>query len=116
MLKGAFPFQHSSAAEDNYQKAFAEVHLEHIKFHWTENPKNADAVKHMSPELVDLMNKIFEVDEAKRITMEEIKEHPWYKAPMREQFEQSMEAIVAQQTKLNKFMKRHGVCTFSYQT
>jgi hypothetical protein len=57
MLKGRFPFQHTSAADDDYHQAFDEVHLEQLKFHWTENPRNAAGIKFLSPECLDLLNR-----------------------------------------------------------
>lgn len=32
----------------------------------------------LSPECTDLLNKIFVIDEKARITIAQIKEHPWY--------------------------------------
>lgn len=32
----------------------------------------------LSPEVTDLLNKIFVIDEKARITIAQIKEHPWY--------------------------------------
>lgn len=34
--------------------------------------------KRLSPECVDLINKILETDPDKRLTTDQIKEHPWY--------------------------------------
>lgn len=37
----------------------------------------------LSPEVTDLLNKIFVIDEKARITIAQIKEHPWYTPPLK---------------------------------
>ena len=44
---------------------------------WSEIPHIQKAVEKLSKECMDLLNRIFVVDDKKRITIEAIKEHPW---------------------------------------
>ena len=101
MLLGAFPFEHSTAAADE-QRAFNEVHFEQIRIHWTENERNKEIVKRMSPECKDLLDRIFRVQEKERITIEQIKQHPWYTEPLPAKFDTAMKEIERQQAGLEK--------------
>eukprot|EP00775_Hariotina_reticulata_P003264 gene3264-3542_t len=50
---------------------------------WVDSDEFVKAnVKALSPELRDLLDKIFVADEFKRITMQGIKEHPWCQMPL----------------------------------
>ena len=44
---------------------------------WSDIPHIQKAVEKLTPECMDLLNKVFVVDDKKRITIEHIKEHPW---------------------------------------
>ena len=99
MLLGAFPFEHSTAAADE-ARAFNEVHFEQIRIHWTENERNKDIVKRMSPECMDLLDRIFKISEKERITVAEIKEHPWYKEPLSDKFAKATADLEAAQAAL----------------
>ncbi len=48
---------------------------------WSEIPHIQKAVEKLSKECMDLLNRIFVVDDKKRITIEAIKEHPWSVPP-----------------------------------
>lgn len=109
MLLGAFPFEHSPASAADEQRAFNEVHFEQIRIHWTENPRNKDIVKHMSPEGVDLLDRIFQLNEGKRIKIPEIRQHPWFTAPMVPKFATAMKSIDAEQEGLLKLMDKFKV-------
>lgn len=52
--------------------------LQQVRSLWSEIPHIQKAVEKLSKECMDLLNKIFVVDDKKRITIEAIKEHPWY--------------------------------------
>lgn len=55
----------------------------------------------MSPECVDLLNRIFQINEGKRIKIEEIRQHPWYVEPLSPRYEQAMHDILAQQAQID---------------
>lgn len=62
MLTGAFPFQASSKWEL----------CENIRTKEPEYPED------ISSELMDVLRRLFEKDPAKRITTQELKNHPWF--------------------------------------
>ncbi len=51
--------------------------LQQVRSLWSEIPHIQKAVEKLSKECMDLLNRIFVVDDKKRITIEAIKEHPW---------------------------------------
>lgn len=67
----------------------------------------------LSPEIKDLLDAIFVVDEAKRITVDEIKEHPWYNKPLPEPYKKAWEKLRKEQEELDnsrKDLQRNEVC------
>lgn len=55
--------------------------LQQVRSLWSEIPHIQKAVEKLSKECMDLLNRIFVVDDKKRITIEAIKEHPWSALP-----------------------------------
>ena len=51
--------------------------LQEVNKTWSESPFIADNVGALSPEARDLLNRIFELDPMKRITVPDIMRHPW---------------------------------------
>ena len=82
MLLGSFPFDHIEHPDPNTSEAHLEVWLQQVSKRWSEVPHMAEAVKKLTPECKDLLNRIFVVDAAKRVTIEQIERHPWYKMPL----------------------------------
>lgn len=97
MLLGAFPFEQSSMSGGDEQRAFNEVHYEQIRVHWTENPRNKDIVRRMSDDCRDLLDKIFQLDGKKRITIPEIKQHPWYVEALSPRYQTAMDKLEERQ-------------------
>ena len=113
MLLGAFPFEHSTSAADE-QRAFNEVHFEQIRIHWTANERNKDIVKRMSPACMDLLDRIFKISEKERITVAEIKKHPWYTEPLTGKYADAAKALEASQARLASENQLARVCTRSH--
>jgi hypothetical protein len=59
---------------------------------------------------VAVVCRLFELDEDKRITMQEIKQHPSFTTPLTEKFQAAMNDILSEQMKLDYIVRRHGVC------
>lgn len=98
MLLGAFPFDHTEHPDPNTSEAHLEVWLQQVSKRWSEVPHMAKAIAKLSPECKDLLNKIFTIDAKKRITIEQIKEHPWYHIPLPERYQRQLDSLaVAQQ-------------------
>lgn len=53
--------------------------------------------------------RIFELDEDKRITMQEIKSHDWFTTPLTDEHRDAMNDILPEQMKLDYLVRRHGV-------
>lgn len=53
--------------------------------------------------------RIFELDEDKRITMQEIKSHDWFTTPLTEEHRAAMNDILSEQMRLDYLARRHGV-------
>jgi len=73
MLLGSFPFDHTEHPDPNTSEAHLEVWLQQVSKRWSEVPHMAEAVKKLSPEIKDLLNRIFVIDASKRVTVQQIK-------------------------------------------
>ncbi len=51
---------------------------------------------------MDLLDRMFELDENKRIDIAAIMQHPWYKAPMRPVYEDALEKLALEQEVVEK--------------
>lgn len=54
----------------------------------------------LSIEVKDLLDKIFVVDSTKRIHLDEIKNHPWYKKALPAEYEKALRILEEEQAKL----------------
>lgn len=93
MCLGMFPFEHAEHPDPNSSDAHVEVWLQQIKFSWRENPRVAESANKLSPNCRDLLDKIFEMDEAKRVDIPGIRAHPWYNAPLPAVFETALKQL-----------------------
>eukprot|EP00210_Caulerpa_lentillifera_P007428 g7099.t1 len=87
MLLGMFPYEHSEHPDPNTSAAQIEVWLQQIKSKWRENGRIRDAAKRLSSECQDLLDHIFELDERRRMSIENIQSHPWFSIPMSTKYE-----------------------------
>ncbi|KAJ9519027.1 hypothetical protein QJQ45_026294 [Haematococcus lacustris] len=97
MLLGMFPFEHNEHPDPNSSDAHVEVFLQQIKCSWRENPRIADFARKLSDNCRDLLDKIFEMDEAKRIDIVAIRQHPWYLTPLPAVYENALNTLAAEQ-------------------
>lgn len=70
----------------------------------------------LSAEIKDLLDKIFVVDEGKRITVDEIKDHPWYNKPLPEPYKAAWDTLRTKQEELDdsrKDLQRNEVWSFA---
>ena len=63
----------------------------------------------LTPECTDLLNKIFVIDEKKRITVPEIREHPWYKRPLLPKYAAAEADISARQKQVEEYIRRRDL-------
>ena len=69
----------------------------------------------LSPECMDLLNKIFVINQDQRITVPNIKAHPWYTKPLLAKYQAAEETLAQRQEQLNAYVQqrqlnsvRHG--------
>lgn len=102
MLLGSFPFDHTEHPDPNTSEAHLEVWLQQVSKRWSEVPHMAEAVKKLSPEIKDLLNRLFMVDASKRITIKQIERHPWYNKPLPEKYEAAWKKLQMSQAQLTE--------------
>ncbi|KAL6779334.1 SNRK2I [Auxenochlorella protothecoides x Auxenochlorella symbiontica] len=105
MLLGSFPFDHTEHPDPNTSEAHLEVWLQQVSKRWSEVPHMAEAIKKLSPECKDLLNRIFTIDAKKRITIEQIKQHPWYNMKVPEKYARVLEDLNVSQGAIEEKMK-----------
>lgn len=107
MLLGSFPFDHTEHPDPNTSEAHLEVWLQQVSKRWSDVPHMAEAVKKLSPEIKDLLNRIFVIDAGKRVTIQQIKRHPWYNKPLPPGYQEKWDELKTKQEKLDKWYKEH---------
>ncbi|KAK9809102.1 hypothetical protein WJX72_009377 [[Myrmecia] bisecta] len=101
-LLGAFPFDPSRHHHTDLHDAEVDLWLQEVSQSWSESPYIADNVDKLSPECRDLLDKIFTVDAEKRVTVEQIMQHPWYTKPLLPDYQAALEAQQKEQQGLEK--------------
>eukprot|EP01025_Chloroclados_australasicus_P047534 TRINITY_DN533_c0_g1_i1.p1 TRINITY_DN533_c0_g1~~TRINITY_DN533_c0_g1_i1.p1 ORF type:complete len:422 (-),score=65.27 TRINITY_DN533_c0_g1_i1:537-1802(-) len=105
MLLGMFPFEQDDHPNPSQSAAYLEVWLQQIKSSWRENPRVAKYARRLSPECRDLLDRIFQLDENRRISVQEIKSHPWYVKPLAPEYQAAWEDIQRRQKRIDKMVK-----------
>ncbi|KAI3434633.1 hypothetical protein D9Q98_002700 [Chlorella vulgaris] len=107
MLLGSFPFDHTEHPDPNTSEAHLEVWLQQVSKRWSEVPHMAEAIKKLSPECKDLLNRIFVIDAKKRITIEDIERHPWYRKPLPAKYQQVLDRLESSQREIAAYHETH---------
>ena len=84
VLLGAFPFEYSKKEVTSLEDAELDLWLQETARAWSDSPFLAANIHALPADARDLLDKIFEVDPARRITVEGIRAHPWYARPLKE--------------------------------
>lgn len=106
MLLGSFPFDHHDHPDPNTSEAHLEVWLQQVSKRWSEVPHMRESINNLSIECKDLLNRIFVIDAEKRIKIEQIERHPWYKKPLPAKYEKALEELREKQKELDKVQER----------
>lgn len=106
MLLGSFPFDHHDHPDPNTSEAHLEVWLQQVSKRWSEVPHMRESINNLSIECKDLLNRIFVIDAEKRIKIEQIERHPWYKKPLPPKYEKAWETIKEKQKELDKVQEK----------
>ncbi|GAX78594.1 hypothetical protein CEUSTIGMA_g6033.t1 [Chlamydomonas eustigma] len=77
MMIGKFPFEGDTVSTTSIPDPLKQIWLQQHKKQWYDNALLQDQLKYMSPEVRDLLDKMFEVNESKRLDVKDIKTHPW---------------------------------------
>lgn len=104
MLLGTFPFDHIEHPDPNTSEAHLEVWLQQVKQPWSGIPHIKQAIENLSKECMDLLNKIFVIDSSKRISLQGIRDHPWYHMPLPEQYLVGEQKIREGQDKIDDYL------------
>eukprot|EP00798_Chlamydomonas_sp_ICE-L_P030573 gene30573-35589_t len=97
MLLGMFPFEHQENPDPNSDAAHTEVWLQQIRCTWREIPRVSAYVAKLSPDCRDLLDRMFELDMNRRITVEGVKAHKWLQKKLPAHYEMSLSAIATEQ-------------------
>lgn len=105
LLAGCFPFE---TADDNFNNTAGlyDIWLQQIKTSWREVPNNANAVARLSPELKDLLDKMFEVKQDNRIDVPSIKAHPWVHKPLPPLYANALAELQSEQKAIDERVKQ----------
>ncbi|GMH37429.1 hypothetical protein BSKO_05302 [Bryopsis sp. KO-2023] len=101
MLLGMFPYEHSEHPDPNTSAAQIEVWLQQIKSKWRENARVRDAAAKLSPECQDMLDHIFDLNEKRRMSVEDIKAHPWFQRKLDEEKERALGMLLREQGKIS---------------
>jgi len=102
MLLGMFPYEHSEHPDPNTSAAQIEVWLQQIKQKWRESTRIKEAAVRLSPECRDMLDKVFELNEKRRCSVEDIKSHPWFNMQMPPKYEAGIKRLEQQQQKIRR--------------
>ncbi|GIL76389.1 hypothetical protein Vretifemale_5984 [Volvox reticuliferus] len=102
MLLGKFPFDDAvNAGADPMRTVYLQQHM-HPR--WRDNPALRDHVPLLSQDALDLLDKCFEKDEDKRISVREIMQHPWFIRALAPFYQQPLDALFREQAELERRM------------
>ncbi|KXZ49824.1 hypothetical protein GPECTOR_19g275 [Gonium pectorale] len=108
MLLGRFPYDHTGHPDPNSSGAHVEVLNEQLKASdggWERTPRVAPHIQLLSNECRDLLGQLLNMDEAKRITIPNIRKHPWFTAAMPDHLDAAIREAEEKQGKLDAAME-----------
>jgi len=108
MLLGFFPFE-VDQDDDNpgFERQLRQVWAQQQDDAWWKTRHVAPGWAHLSADCQDLLKRIFEYDEERRITVAEIQEHPWYRQKLPSKLEAGLTAVSAKQAQLDAQTRRN---------
>ncbi|KAI8468136.1 MAG: kinase-like domain-containing protein [Monoraphidium minutum] len=96
LLLGMFPFE---MEDENYVNTAGlySIWIQQVRTSWQENPHNSSGVSRLSPECRDLLDRMFDVNQDSRISIEQIVKHPWFSHPLPQRYEDALAALQKEQ-------------------
>lgn len=99
MLSGHFPFE---GQEDNSSTVgLYGIWVAQMGTQWKDNPQNARTVQQLSPEVVDLLGRMFDTNQESRISISAIMKHPWFNRPLPQKYVDALQELEEQQSKID---------------
>ncbi|GFR50263.1 hypothetical protein Agub_g12450, partial [Astrephomene gubernaculifera] len=101
MLVGMFPFE---TQDDNFNNTAGlyDIWLQQIKTSWREVPNNTHAASRLTPELKELLDRMFDVKQESRASIDTIKSHPWFNRPLPPKYEESLKELQEEQRAIDE--------------
>ena len=94
--------------------------MQEVSTGWQDSRFLQKNVSALSPEVKDLLDQILVIDPTKRITVEGIIEHPWYKQELPAKYQKALNEMERQQAELDRHVKEQKydpvILIFSYKT
>ncbi|CAL5218912.1 g658 [Coccomyxa viridis] len=109
MLLGTFPFDHTEHPDPNSPEAHLEVWMQQVKSDWKEVSAIKPSLNKLSDEVKVLLDKIFKVNEKERITIDGIREDPWYQGPLQKKFSEAEQRINKQQQEVEERCRQRAL-------
>lgn len=102
-LLGAFPFDHTKEVHlRGLEAEELDLWMQEVGAAWSDSPFLKANIGALPADARDLLDHIFKVDPATRITLPEIMAHPWYAAPLEDEgLEAALAAFDAAQAKID---------------
>mmetsp|Transcript_8420 Transcript_8420/g.24143 ORF Transcript_8420/g.24143 Transcript_8420/m.24143 type:complete len:466 (-) Transcript_8420:426-1823(-) len=98
MLFGFFPFEVEVDAENpGFERQLQQVWGQQLNDVWWKSRHIAVVWDLISEDCQDLIKRLFEYDEGKRISMEEVKRHPWYCQKLPTKYEEALKNVKKKQ-------------------
>eukprot|EP00882_Tetradesmus_deserticola_P006747 GHRQ01007102.1.p1 GENE.GHRQ01007102.1~~GHRQ01007102.1.p1 ORF type:complete len:413 (+),score=168.08 GHRQ01007102.1:275-1513(+) len=96
MLLGMFPFE---MEDENYVNTAGlySIWIQQIRTSWQESPHNNSAVSKLTRDCRDLLDKMFDVNQDSRITIDDIIRHPWFSRPLPAKYEAALAQLQEEQ-------------------
>ncbi|GIL87182.1 hypothetical protein Vretimale_14287 [Volvox reticuliferus] len=96
MLIGMFPFE---TQDDNFNNTAGlyDIWLQQIKSSWRDVPNNLTPASRLSTEVKDLLDKMFDVKQEHRASIDTIKAHPWFNMPLPALYADSLKELEEEQ-------------------
>ncbi|KAG1655320.1 hypothetical protein FOA52_006619 [Chlamydomonas sp. UWO 241] len=108
MLLGMFPYDHPDHPDPNSSAAHNEVFRQQIRTAWQKCPNVGDMATKLSPQCCDLLDRMFDRDEATRITLAQIKKHPWYNMPVTPELQSALDHVRETQEDIQRHTVTNG--------
>lgn len=102
MLIGKFPFEGDSVSSMGVSDPMKKIWLQQNKCLWSDNTALKDQLNYLSKDALDLLGRMFELDEDMRIDVKGIRGHPWFSSPMRPEFQEATRKMEADQEEIDK--------------